>query len=346
MNAYRLLRHWCFGLLLVPCVTFGQNDIHPTAYTYNDQGNTISANVPLKRDQQRHALAAFPPRLFPGLTGGENWFYSAQGYQVSFVLNGCYYQAFFDQHGSYRYSLLYTLWPPRESIPREPGDLLRRKYPEYQLNIVTEITDGEKIVYLVRLASSTNIKTVSLCDGDIQVIAEEHISDPAHLQVGSYFEHRGSYFPTVLPVTVRDLRSNLSSSFPDHQQRRGHIGAAAATRPEFVGIIVYERSTILPLRTVQNIVVKGSSCTSQPKGQIVTVFFKAHHQFVVVGLFQHPGREHRDDDFIYILPILHFDHPAGYDQFLVPQVPVQDQFLVYIELNLLQIDILFFQFLT
>jgi hypothetical protein len=173
MNAYRLLRYWCFGLLLVPCVTFGQNDIHAAAYTYNDQGNTISTNVPLN-EINSHAWRSFH-RLFPGLTGGENWFYSEQGYQVSFTLNGCYYQAFFDQHGSYRYSLHHYAG---KEIPREPGDLLKRKYPDYQLNIVTEITDGEKIVYLVRLVSATNIKTVSLCDGEIQLIAEEHISDP------------------------------------------------------------------------------------------------------------------------------------------------------------------------
>ena len=174
MKACRLLRHWCFGLIFVPCVTFGQNDIHSAAYTYNDQGNTISTNVPLN-EINSHAWRNFH-RLFPTLTGGENWFYSEQGYQVSFTLNGSYYQAFFDRHGSYRYSLHHYAG---KEIPREPGDLLRRKYPEYQLNIVTEITDGEKIVYLVRLVSPTNIKTVSLCDGEIQIVGEEHISDPA-----------------------------------------------------------------------------------------------------------------------------------------------------------------------
>ena len=174
MNAFRLLRRWCFGLIFVPCVSFGQTDIHPAAYTYNDQGNTISSNVPLNEINSR-AWRSFH-RLFASLACAESWFYSDQGYQVSFTLKGKYYQAFFDQHGSYRYSLHHYAG---KEIPREPGDLLRRKYSDYQLNVVTEITDGEKVVYLVRLVSPTNIKTVSLCDDEIQVIAEEHISDPA-----------------------------------------------------------------------------------------------------------------------------------------------------------------------
>ena len=174
MKACRLLCYWCFGLLLVPCFTSGQTDIHPTAYTYNDDGNTISSNVPLN-EINSHAWRNFN-RLFPNVTGGENWIYSPKGYQVSFMQKGLYYQAFFEEHGTYRYSLHHYAG---KDIPREPGDLLKRKFPDYQLNVVTEITDGEKIVYLVRLVSPTKIMTATLCDGETQVVAEENISDPS-----------------------------------------------------------------------------------------------------------------------------------------------------------------------
>jgi hypothetical protein len=161
-------------LIFVPCVTFGQTTIYPAAYTYNDQGNTISSNIPLN-EINSHAWRNFH-RLFPTGSGGESWFHSDQGYEVSFILNGSYYQAFFEQRGGYRYSLHHYAG---KEIPRGPGDQIKRKYPDYQLNIVTEITDGEKTVYLVRLVSPTNIKTISLCDDEIQVIGEERISDPA-----------------------------------------------------------------------------------------------------------------------------------------------------------------------
>jgi hypothetical protein len=147
--------------------------VQPAAYTFNDQGNTITSNVPLN-EISSHAWRNFH-HIFRTLTGNEYWFYSDQGYQVSFSLNGINYQAFFDQHGGYRYSLHHYAG---KEIPREPGDLIKRKYPDYQLNIVTEITDGERIVYLVRLVSPTHIKTISLCEGDFQVVGDESICDP------------------------------------------------------------------------------------------------------------------------------------------------------------------------
>jgi hypothetical protein len=174
MNACHLLHHWCLGLLLVPCLTYGQNNVQTAAYTFNDQGNTISSNVPLN-EINSHALRNFH-RIFPKLTGSEYWFHSSQGYQVSFSLEGRYHQAYFDEHGYYRYSLHHYAG---KEIPREPGDLIKSKYPDYQLNIVTEITDGEKIVYLVRLVSPNQVKTISLCDDEIRVVGDELISDPA-----------------------------------------------------------------------------------------------------------------------------------------------------------------------
>jgi hypothetical protein len=174
MKACRLLSYWCFGLILVPCFTSGQTNIRPTAYTYNEDGNNISSNVPLNEINSR-AWRNFH-HTFRTVTGDENWFYSDQGYRVSFVQGGHHYEAYFDERGGYRYSLHHYAG---KEIPREPGDLLRWKYPEYQLNVVTEITDGEKIVYLVRLVNPTHILTVSLCEGDLQVIGEERISNGA-----------------------------------------------------------------------------------------------------------------------------------------------------------------------
>jgi hypothetical protein len=110
----------------------------------------------------------------PTAAGEENWVSSVEGYKVSFTVHGKQYQAWFGNHGAYRYSLHYY---PGKEIPRETGDLIRRKYPEYQLNIVTEITDGEKTVYLVRLVSPIHIKTLSVCDGDMRVVEDEAINN-------------------------------------------------------------------------------------------------------------------------------------------------------------------------
>lgn len=167
-----LLVPWYLGMLFAPFFTFGQNDYHPVAYTFNASGNIISSNVPLNEINTR-AWRNFH-RLFPG-AGGEYWFAYNEGYEVSYNLNAVHYQAWLDPRGNYRYSLHYY---PGKDIPREPGDLIRRKYPNYQLNIVTEVTDGDKTIYLVRLVSPTSIKTLSVCDGEINVIEEQAIEYP------------------------------------------------------------------------------------------------------------------------------------------------------------------------
>ncbi len=167
MKACQLILPLLIGLLVIPFFAAAQNDLYPAAYTYNDQGNTISSNVPLNAISTR-AWRNFHQR-FRVEDGTENWFASNDGYQVGFTVKGVHYQASFDLRGSYRYSLHYYAG---KEIPRDPGDLLQRKYPDLKPNIVTEITDGEKTVYLVRMVGLSGIKIVSVCDGEIKVIQE------------------------------------------------------------------------------------------------------------------------------------------------------------------------------
>lgn len=165
MKTCLLTRTWCFALLLAPCFSSGQSDYHPAAYTYTDAGSTVTCNVPLN-EINPHAWRQFH-RRFPAADGGAYWFASADGYQVSFLQNGYHYTAYFDQRGAYRYSLHYYLG---SEMPRDPGELITRSYPDYQIDVVTEVTDGEKTIYLVKLVNPSSILTVSVCDGKMDVI--------------------------------------------------------------------------------------------------------------------------------------------------------------------------------
>jgi hypothetical protein len=163
------LRNLCLGLIFIPCFTSGQSDYHPTTYTYsNGPDNGISCNVPLNELNSR-ACRRFH-RLFHAVTGTEYWIKSTEGYQVDFTLaDGHQRQAFFDPKGVYRYSLKFYAG---KEMPREQGDLIRSRFAGYQINVVTEITDGEKIVYLVRIVDPSSVKNISLCEGKIDVLEE------------------------------------------------------------------------------------------------------------------------------------------------------------------------------
>jgi hypothetical protein len=167
MKACLLFKTWCVGLLLAPCFTTGQNDYRLTAYTYNDARGNINSNVPLN-EINPHAWRHFH-KLFPAADGGEYWFASEEGYQVSFMNNGHHYQAYFDQRGAYRYSLHYY---EGKEIPRDPGEMISERYPDFRIDVVTEVTDGVKTIYLVKLVNSTTLRTLSVCDGKIEVIEE------------------------------------------------------------------------------------------------------------------------------------------------------------------------------
>jgi hypothetical protein len=167
MKACHLLLLCFFGLILAPALASAQNEYHHAVYTYNEEGTVISSNVPLN-EINAHAYRHFH-RLFPAGTSGEYWFASIEGYQVSFLLGGRHYQAYFDRRGAFRYSLQYY---SGKEIPRGPGDLIRDKYPDYQIDVVTEITDGEKTFYLVKIVSPANIKTLSVADGKIEMLED------------------------------------------------------------------------------------------------------------------------------------------------------------------------------
>jgi hypothetical protein len=180
MIACHFLRALILGAALLPFFANGQAGYARAAsYTYggevasepgnpsNDPGNTLTSNVPLNEINTR-AFRHFH-RLFPSAVDGEHWFKSPDGYQVSFLLDAQPHQAYFDRRGSYLYSLRYY---GGKEIPRAAGDLIKLKYPGYEIGVVTEITDGEKTFFLVRIANSSFVRTLSVCDGRIDMIEE------------------------------------------------------------------------------------------------------------------------------------------------------------------------------
>jgi hypothetical protein len=163
------------GGMLMPLITNGQTEYVRTAsYTYGgpggaftDPGNTLTSNVPLN-EINIHAFRHFH-RLFPSAADGERWFKSPEGYQVSFLLGAQPNQAYFDHRGLYLYSLKYY---EEKEIPHGTGDLIKMKYPDYRIGVVTEITDGEKTFFLVRISNPSFVRTLSVCDGHIDMIEE------------------------------------------------------------------------------------------------------------------------------------------------------------------------------
>jgi len=50
--------------------------------------------------------------------------------------------------------------------------MIGRRFPDYRIDVVTEITDGEKTIYLVKLVNASCIRTLSVCDGKMEIIED------------------------------------------------------------------------------------------------------------------------------------------------------------------------------
>lgn len=168
MNACLLLRPIILGIMMIPAFTIAQQEnVSPAAYRYGEPGATFSSSVPLN-ELNIHAYKHFH-RIFSSGVTAECWLKTADGFQVSFTQNDREHKAYFDRHGYFRFSLSYY---EGKDIPRLAGELVRSRYPDYRINVVTEIYDGEKTSYLVRVVNATNVKALAVYDGQIEVLEE------------------------------------------------------------------------------------------------------------------------------------------------------------------------------
>jgi hypothetical protein len=145
----------------------GQSDVNRVLQRYGDPGNTFASNVPINELNAR-AYRRFH-RRFQAAAVGEYWFKSEDGYKVTFMLDQHRQLAYFDLHGAFMYSLKYY---DAKEVPRETGELVNRRYPDYKIDVVTEIMDGQKTFYLVQIMNRAYIKILSVNDGRIEVMQE------------------------------------------------------------------------------------------------------------------------------------------------------------------------------
>lgn len=139
----------------------------PVPPKYSDAGNHFSSNVPLNELNPR-AFRRFH-RRFEAAAPGESWFKSADGYQVSFTIGGHHVFAYYDLSGVFKCSVKYY---QGDESPADPCDIVKRRFPGYRIDVVTEVNDGQKTFYMVQILNPLFIKLVSVADGRIEIIRE------------------------------------------------------------------------------------------------------------------------------------------------------------------------------
>jgi hypothetical protein len=176
MNACPYIRTVLTGLILLPVLAIAQNQYaHTTSYDPTGErtginrageGAGITSNVPLN-EINIHAFRHFH-RRYPAVSG-ESWVKSADGYIVSFMEDASRHQAHFDSRGAFLYTVKYYTG---KELSRDCISSVKKKFPDYAVGVVTEISNGEKTFYFVRIANNSFVKTLSIVDGKIEVVEE------------------------------------------------------------------------------------------------------------------------------------------------------------------------------
>jgi hypothetical protein len=134
---------------------------------YSDPGNHFSSNVPINELNAR-AYRRFH-RRFREVVSGENWFKSVQGYKVSFVLDAHQEFAYYDPSGGFLYSLRYF---DGKEVPGEMGEFVKRRFPGFKIDLVTEVNDGQKTFYTLQIMNPDYVKVLSIVDGRMEILDE------------------------------------------------------------------------------------------------------------------------------------------------------------------------------
>lgn len=150
-----------------PVVADGQVLTAAGVVTYSDPGNNFSSNVPIN-ELSAKAYRRFH-RRFREVPAGEYWFKYADGYQVSFTIGVHHELAYYDPAGLFRYSLKYF---SGQEIPGDLAQLVKRRFPGYKIDVVTEVDNGQGSFYMAQILNPDHIKMLTIADGRIETIQD------------------------------------------------------------------------------------------------------------------------------------------------------------------------------
>jgi len=97
----------------------------------------------------------------------EYWEKTRNGYTVRFKESDKLSLAYYDNQGGFLYAVKYFV---ESDMDIELQKRLKREYPGYQFDILTEINNEIKTVYLVTLKNKYSLKSLMIDQGEIRVI--------------------------------------------------------------------------------------------------------------------------------------------------------------------------------
>ena len=156
-----LIRPLLLGVFAFPLFVTGQVE-RP-----GDPGDNFSSNVPIN-ELSTKAYRRFH-RRFRDVSTGEYWFKYEDGYKVSFTVDRHHSFAYFNTSGICLYSVRY--YGARE-LSADLREFVKRRFPDYGVDMVTEVNDGQKTFYVLQIMNPDHIKVITIADGRVDTVRE------------------------------------------------------------------------------------------------------------------------------------------------------------------------------
>jgi hypothetical protein len=136
----------------------------------SENSNTpLSASPVLLNDINTKALRDFMTSY--NNTSDVRWTILTDGFRVHFYVDGIQTRIFYDKKGNRQAMIRYY---NEDKLPFAIRYQVKTGYFDFTIFQVTEVTLGNKIVYLVKIEDKTLGKTIEVAEGDMEVI-EEHL---------------------------------------------------------------------------------------------------------------------------------------------------------------------------
>jgi hypothetical protein len=134
------------------------------AGTSHEEGKPFKSNVALN-DINIHAFRHFM-RNFPAATD-EYWLKTNTGYIVKFKTDVILHEVYYKLNGGFQYSVRYY---EEKNLDEVLTARIKNQYSGYSIGVITEITESDRLVYLIKITNPHSIKTIQFSDGKLELI--------------------------------------------------------------------------------------------------------------------------------------------------------------------------------
>jgi len=99
----------------------------------------------------------------------EKWYSIKNGFLAEFSLNTSKNRVVYDKKGNWRFTVSYY---DEKNLPAEIRAIVKPVYYDYSISRVEEVHTENKIIYIVHVQNESSLKTLRVCEGEMDLIED------------------------------------------------------------------------------------------------------------------------------------------------------------------------------